>query len=243
MDWMEKKWIGWKLIARVRVVRVLQRNHFRTSETEPETDMSIEGPLLQTKLLHHGAAASSKSHTVVWINIGEDYDNPSFIIYSSHGILNMVSSCFVPFHHNEICKTQPVWSVIKTLRSKIFSRSNLDLVITALTAVRDFQNRVIGLSCGFSDGTINYWIHEPLSKEIWTEKFVQTQSNMSCNPITDIDGIIFDDNQLLVVAATSVGVTLHYWSDTATTNETSKYQAQKLANFATNTVKLTGDPS
>jgi elongator complex protein 2 len=205
-------------------------------EIKMSTEYDSTIPLVQTELLHHGAAASSKSHTVIWIHAEESNDDASFIVYSSHGILNVVSKCLVP--SNQRNQTQPVWSVTKTLRSKIFSSSDSNRVITALTAVRDFQNKVIGISCGFSDGTINYWSHPQFSKETWTETLIQEQSNVHCSPITDIDGIMFRDNQILVVTGTSVGVTLHYWSDAAINNETSKYQAKKLASFATNSVKL-----
>jgi elongator complex protein 2 len=180
------------------------------------------------KLLHHGAAASSSAHTVLWI---KDEDT-SHIVYSSHGIINICQKCIPEVHPEE-----PVWSVMTTLRSSsVGSNSNstaMKRVITSLCTIRNSATQsVVGLTSGFSDGTVVLWHKQ--DQESWTEQVLPTSDAAAtaiAPSITDMDGIQTKSGDIMLVVCSSIGVVLFRTSPTATSCTT-------IATFAANTVRL-----
>ena len=195
---------------------------------------------IQSQLLHHGAAASSSSHTLVWIP-SDDEPNESSIIYSSHGILNIATRCTVRLA-NESATDQPVWSVQQTLRTSSVGEGETKRVVTALSTVRQHRDdAVMGLASGFSDGTVNYWTTKAhhhngdgnydSHRNLWVEHVLQEPSRSSPS-ITDIDGMVLGEDTVMVVCATSVGVTM------LCTTPGEGTAVHQIATFATNTVRL-----
>jgi elongator complex protein 2 len=138
--------------------------------------------------------------------------------------------------------------VKQTLRTTSVAEFESKRVVTALSTVCQHRNdnnesddRVMGLASGFSDGTVNYWTKDHLSRDddehddshcnVWIEHVLQEPTRSSPS-ITDIDGMVLGSDKIMVVCGTSVGVSMLCTTPGAATT------VHQIANFATNTVQL-----
>lgn len=154
--------------------------------------MSSSSPSQQTpvscKLVHHGAAASSSPHVLVWLPSLPPVRPDSQIVYASHGIVNICEKQTVAFGNNQ---KESVWSVSQTLRTSMPTADANKRVITSLAHVGGES-----LVCGFSNGSINLWSSDVSSGE-WKElPIVVTETGRS---ITHVDGHYFDSSKRYIL--------------------------------------------
>eukprot|EP00521_Asterionellopsis_glacialis_P017903 CAMPEP_0195305882 /NCGR_PEP_ID=MMETSP0707-20130614/36918_1 /TAXON_ID=33640 /ORGANISM="Asterionellopsis glacialis, Strain CCMP134" /LENGTH=1040 /DNA_ID=CAMNT_0040370089 /DNA_START=879 /DNA_END=4001 /DNA_ORIENTATION=- len=208
---------------------------------------------VETKLVHHGAAANlSCSHALAWI--------PSLdgIVYSSHSILNIC--------HSETTLGEPpqiVWNVQQTLRSKTVD-GIFDAEVPSPAPQRDeerMMKTVAHLKCvggshnhnhnheetflatGFSDGTVNVWYHPHYTKQHsheWKEYVLVTPNQRS---ITDLSGMVYlhpdtQERTIVIVTGSSEGVHLICHSLPPQDGGTAPPPTSrtKIASYVTNTV-------
>ena len=169
------------------------------------------------RLVHHGAAASSSPHCLVWMPPTPLY--PSQIAYSSHGILNLCMRQNVVFGSSK----ESIWSVSQTLRTSMPCAEPSKRVITSLANVNE------SLVCGFSNGTVTMWTcngnHE------WTERPILTQE--TGRSITHLDGhYCARDNRWVLFTCLSDGTQMITFD-----NEESSPAITQVSNFAANVVK------
>ena len=178
-------------------------------------------------LLHHGAAASSSSHSLVWIT---NPDSSTSIVYASHGIINICSkTCCTATH-------ELLWSVRQTLRTTT-AKNNNDKRITTLAA---FHNDT-AIACGFSDGTVTLWIRGLANnnKDLWTEQVCIVPTNLQLPAITAIDGIVLENDHVILVTCSHNGVQiLHLSLASMSTTTTITTTTSILATYAANTIHI-----
>ena len=177
-------------------------------------------------LLHHGAAASSSSHSLVWIT---NPDSSTSIVYASHGIINICS---------RTCCTatrEPLWTVQQTLRT-MTAKNNEDKCITTLAALHNDT----ALACGFSDGTVTLWVRVLAnnSKDIWTEQVCIVPTKERLPAITAIDGISLKKDHVVLVTCSHDGVQILQLYLLSTTTTTTTITTTVLATYAANTIHI-----
>jgi elongator complex protein 2 len=170
------------------------------------------------RMLHHGAAANSSSKAVICIpsrTTSRSSSSGSEIVYASHAILNVARSTKLQIGQNS--KQEAIWNVYQTLRTKTktsASNNNTVSIITAkreITCVSQLNRPTLGkneaedpvvLVCGFSDGTITSWFSED---DMWTEKVLVSDFKEYGRSVTDIGGLLLENNESMVVVSCSSG--------------------------------------
>lgn len=192
---------------------------------------AAEQEVVKTRLVHHGAAATSSSKVLTWLpspsfdhkNCSEnDVEDGGWgrLVYASHAMINLAKHTSV--HHNGI--EEPLWNVQETLRtSESYSTSPTmkQPTITALTALRQLNctwssSNIPALACGFSNGTLIVW--NELTDLNWQEQILvngmksgeENKETGTSQPrsITDLTGIVWQST-VLIVSCSSAGVLAH----------------------------------
>jgi len=209
---------------------------------------------VQTKLSLHGSSSSSSRHALTTLSISMKDENDSkleYLVYASHGIINLATASTISDPHNPTTIT----NVQQTLRS---SRKNKEAIITALTRI-DSINIVTSeelyiLAAGYSNGGISLWWYSPQNNKTanktseWKEIILLecasnesiSSTTSSTNSITDISGIYHSHLRLFVLAtATAHGLTIYQspmqtllqnsFTESNTPVPTDEYKVQHIA--------------
>ena len=176
---------------------------------------------ISCNLIHHGAAATSSSKVVIAIPSGLD-DQSSEIVYASHALLNISRSTKIKIGDSN---EEPIWNVYQTLRTSTRGSSSNSANVATMTAKRvitcvaqltriekgQADDNVI-LACGFSDGTITSW-NRINNNGDWNERVLVTNDNNVGGEygrsITDIGGMVMEDDTLVVISCSSGGAMYH----------------------------------
>ena len=188
------------------------------------------------RLLHHGAAASSAPHSIVWMRTRRELD---LVAYPSHSILNLAT-----FHGAGSCDGGGINGVPRvqtTLRTGTAPNPNLDpaagdRIITAISRVEACATSTTSdsdatpsedvLACAFSDGTVTAWHRDETTSSAdsddggngWKETVVlgnlpggSSDESSACLPPTSIADVagIASSTSLAVVTASVDGINLH----------------------------------
>ena len=160
-----------------------------TSKDENERD-------IETKLVLHGASSNSSSHAMTTIDIQVKKElNWNYLVYASHGIINLATQSIVNIGDGNIDKTSsdssntgtPIVTVEKTLRSERISK---DSIITSLTRI-DYSNdsnvndndfKIFLIAAGYSNGGISIW-YSDLPQMMNDDKIKSTGDHPEWNEI------------------------------------------------------------
>ena len=188
------------------------------------------------RLLHHGAAASSAPHSIVWMRTRRELD---LVAYPSHSILNLAT-----FHGAGSCDGGGINGVPRvqtTLRTGTVPNPNLDpaagdRIITAISRVEARATSTTSdsdatpsedvLVCAFSDGTVTAWHRDETTSSAdsddggngWKETVVlghlpgdSSDESSACLPPTSIADVagIASSTSLAIVTASVDGINLH----------------------------------
>ena len=148
------------------------------------------------RLVHHGAAASSSQHSLLYLKQND------ILVFASHAIVNLAT--------NDNAR-----SVRQTLRSS--SKGSEKRVITCLANAQDYdkEDSSNDIVCGFSNGTVNMWWWQQQGSTFIEEKIVTPTNNNTNSSLTDIAAIQHiptktnASSKIIVVTATCTGVTLY----------------------------------
>ena len=181
----------------------------------------METTEVSCNLIHHGAAATSSSKVVICIPSpleGEvkEESSSSEIVYASHALLNISRSTKIKIGESN---EEPIWNVYRTLRTRTKGSSSTSANVATMTAKRVITcvaqlirpgnsskggSEDVILVCGFSDGTITSWNRQGST---WKERVLVTNDNVGeyGRSITDIGGMVLDDDNLVVISCSSGG--------------------------------------
>ena len=142
--------------------------------------------LSPVKLLHHGAAAASTNHAVLWFQ--DTADSDACLVYASHCILTLARRVAVTLPNDRI---EHVWSQRETLRSRVHG--------TMITCLAKLE-RGHGLICGFANGSISLWCKRTTE---WQEHVLMSDDFK--RSVTVVSALQIAENRLLVVSGSSAG--------------------------------------
>ena len=165
---------------------------------------------LQCTLSHHGAAASSSSHSLLWLplnqNLASSTVGKDVLMYASHGIVNMATAWGTKelsttttrdktaFENQREGNKQVVMNVIKTLRGEAGTTIDGGSKITCMCHIQDYANRdssdddslTTSLACGYSHGAVNIWTTQKINSSTsvvnFVEEIVRQQSSENVHP-------------------------------------------------------------
>ena len=194
------------------------------SKNDPSTMVAQPEPICRPSLVHHGAAATSSLHGLLWVNLPcrsqcNGYEGErSCVVYASHGILNLCQeqrvATAIGSPISSSSSSEPVWSVRETLLSTYHNEA---AIITSLCSIEDRTGTLVALAAGYSDGSVVVWFcidgndaaaaaAAAASTARWYE---QPLSTPLTTPVTDIDGILIDNASVQLAMCSSTGS--HLW--------------------------------
>lgn len=212
----------------------------RTKDEFPiKMNDTVEKDDIECNLVFHGAAASSSSHSVVYLK------ETDALVYASHGLVNLATKPSSSTTSDRTGQSAPMMRhVHQTLRtdntggSAVHDGITSNNVITCLTQVQDYHSTTIpssakddtfattttnDIACGFSNGTFNlwWWVRDSNTYEEEITTSTPTPSTATAiSPtysVTDIAAMnhipirtsTTTSSLLLVVTASCTGVTFY----------------------------------
>jgi hypothetical protein len=192
-----------------------------------ETDDTItnnqdgEDDDIECNLIFHGAAASSSSHSLLYLK------QKDVLVYASHGIVNLATKTLTSSNSSAMRDVHQTLRTNSSISNKDSSNSN---VITCLTQVQDYNsttstatyseedtssNTIVtnDIVCGFSNGACNLWWWQT-NTNAFVEDIIDTNTNTT-NSNTD-------SKTLPTYSVTDIAAMKHIpiLTTTATTNNT-----------------------
>lgn len=152
-----------------------------------------ENDEISCRLVHHGAAASSAPHCLLWLPPTLPSRPQSQIVYASHGILNISSKQSVVLGNS----VEQVWSVSQTLRTSMICGDASKRIITSLALVSN--NSIL---VGFSNGSVTLWNSDHGG---WIERHILTTDDG--HSITHLDGHYFKSDKRWIMFTCSANGT------------------------------------
>lgn len=184
----------------------------------------MERSKISSRLVHHGASATSSSKGVVCLP--KTHRNDSAVVYASEAVLNIATQKSVEIGG----RIETLWNVDETLCTSTTASQSLNSTVSTLTAKRVISSISIvknrspadevnpRIVCGFSDGTINLWEEETST---WHESVIHAPDDKtsSARAITDIAGIQDEEQGLNIIACSSQGATWFRHENGSTTTQ------------------------
>ena len=190
----------------------------------------------KSKLLHHGAAATSTCKVLTWLPLVDGHGDDSSaqqqqpqLVYASHAMINIAQTTTVTLDQGQV--QEPIWNVTETLRTQhsySTGPSEKAPTITALTHVQRMHSSISSgngpaLASGFSNGSLTVWNRTTTAASgvtfdeqvlvdaiRWKDSPQSSQQQQEApRSITDLHGVVWKNNLVLLAACSSSGVTCY----------------------------------